>query len=130
MTMTSRSFKRMRLLAGVAAISMMIAGSGRAADEVTAARLLGANQEQGNWLLHHKDYGAHRFSELKEINKDTVKNLHVAFTMSLGGVEGGGIWTHGGLEATPLAENGFLFFTDGWGSVYKVDAHGGRGKLV
>ncbi len=130
MTMTSRSFKRLRLLAGVAAISMMIAGPGRAADEVTAARLLGANQEQGNWLLHHKDYGAHRFSELNQINKDTVKNLHVAFTMSLGGVEGGGIWTHGGLEATPLAENGFLFFTDGWGSVYKVDTHGGHGKLV
>ena len=50
--------------------------------------------------------------------------------MHLGGIEGGGIWSHGGLEGTPIAENGFLYVTDGWGSVYKIDAHGGRGELV
>ena len=59
-----------------------------------------------------------------------MKNLKVAWTMHLGGVEGGGIWSHGGLEGTPIAENGFLYVTDGWGSVYKIDAHGGRGVLV
>ena len=48
--------------------------------------------------------------------------------MQLGGVEGGGIWTHGGLEGTPIAENGFLYVTDGWGSVYKIDTHGGKGS--
>ena len=37
--------------------------------------------------------------------------------MQLSGVEGGGIWTHGGLEGTPIAENGFMYVTDGWGSV-------------
>ncbi|MBV8576590.1 MAG: PQQ-binding-like beta-propeller repeat protein, partial [Acetobacteraceae bacterium] len=26
--------------------------------------------------------------------------------------------------------NGFLYVTDGWGSVYKIDTHGGQGKLV
>ncbi|MBV8096999.1 MAG: PQQ-binding-like beta-propeller repeat protein, partial [Acetobacteraceae bacterium] len=110
-------------------------GSTRAAgqgseNQVTQARLLNADQEQGNWILHHKDYSAHRFSSLDQINRDNVKNLKVAWTMALGGVEGGGIWTHGGLEGTPIAENGFLYVTDGWGSVYKIDAHGGRGKLV
>ena len=50
--------------------------------------------------------------------------------MHLGGIEGGGIWSHGGLEGTPIAENGFLYVTDGWGSVYKIDAHGGRGVMV
>ena len=29
-----------------------------------------------------------------------------------------------------MAENGFLYVTDGWGSVYKIDAHGGQGKLL
>ena len=67
---------------------------------------------------------------LKEINRDNVKNLKVAWTMHLGGIEGGGIWSHGGLEGTPIAENGFLYVTDGWGSVYKIDTHGGRGVLV
>jgi len=38
-----------------------------------------------NWLLHHGNYQGHRFSALKEINADTVKNLQVAFTVGLGG---------------------------------------------
>ena len=101
-----------------------------AADEVTQERLLNADNEPGNWLLHHKNFAAHRFSSLKEINRGTVKNLKVAWTLHLGGVEGGGIWTHGGLEGTPIVENGFMYVTDGWGSVYKIDTHGGQGKLL
>ena len=50
--------------------------------------------------------------------------------MHLGGVEGGGIWTHGGLEGTPIVENGMMYVTDGWGSVYKIDTHGGKGTLL
>jgi alcohol dehydrogenase (cytochrome c) len=100
------------------------------AADVPPARLLNAANEPGNWLLHHGDYAGRRFSTLSQINRDTVKNLKVAWTIHLGGVEGGGIWSHGGLEGTPIAEDGFLYVTDGWGSVYKVDARGGRGALV
>jgi alcohol dehydrogenase (cytochrome c) len=102
----------------------------RAADEMTSDRLVNADKEQGNWITHHKDYFAHRFTSLNEINANTVKNLKVAWTFQLGGVEGGGIWSHGGLEGTPIAENGILYVTDGWGSVYKIDTHGGQGKLL
>ncbi len=126
----SLRFTRSVLLASVGMLSLIAANSVRAADTVTQDRLVNADAEQGNWLLHHKDFSAHRFTDLNQINAETVKNLHVAWTMQLGGVEGGGIWTHGGLEGTPLAENGFLYVTDGWGSVYKIDAHGGQGKLV
>ena len=63
---------------------------------------------------------------LKDINKDNVKNLKVAWTMHLGGVEGGGIWTHGSLEGTSIVENGFMYVTDGWGSVFKIDTHGAK----
>ncbi len=121
---------RQALMAGVAIVAGLWATPGWSADEVTQERLLNADQEQGNWLLHHKDFSAHRFSDLTQINKDTVKNLHVAWTMQLGGVEGGGIWSHGGLEGTPIAENGALYVTDGWGSVYKIDTHGGKGVLA
>jgi alcohol dehydrogenase (cytochrome c) len=100
------------------------------ADEMTQERLLNSEKETGNWLHHHKNYSATRFSSLKEINKDNVKNLKVAWTMHLGGVEGGGIWTHGGLEGTPIVENGMMYVTDGWGSVYKIDTHGGKGNLL
>ena len=92
--------------------------------------MLNADKEPGNWLHHHKNYCGPPLLQPKEINRDTVKNLKVAWTMHLGGIEGGGIWSHGGLEGTPIAENGFLYVTDGWGSVYKIDTHGGRGELL
>ena len=110
-------------------LAAFVAAPGSRAGEVTQERLLSADQEQGNWLTHHKDYAAQRFSPLGQINRETVKNLKVAWTMALGGVEGGGIYTHGGLEGTPIAEDGFLYVTDGWGSVYKIDTHGGQGRM-
>ena len=127
---------RMMLLASALALGtaapIVPAGAQETAGQNTVSqdRLLNADQESGNWLMHHKDYSAHRFSALDQINRDTVKNLKVAWTMQLGGIEGGGIWTHGGLEGTPIVENGFMYATDGWGSVYKIDMHGGQGKLV
>ena len=123
---------RTTMLAGFAALAAALAPHAtRAADDtITQERLLNADKEPGNWLLHHKNFSAHRFSSLHEINRDTVKNLKVAWTMHLGGVEGGGIWTHGGLEGTPIVENGFMYVTDGWGSVYKIDTHGGKGSIL
>jgi alcohol dehydrogenase (cytochrome c) len=123
--------RRARLLCGVFTLAALAwAAPARAADEVTQARLLNADSEAGNWILHHKDFSAHRFSTLDQINTGNVAGLKVAWTMQLGGVEGGGIWTHGGLEGTPIVENGFMYATDGWGSVYKIDMHGGHGTLV
>ena len=101
-----------------------------AADDVTPDRLLNADADPGNWLTHHKDYSGQRFSPLNQINKDSVKNLHVAWTLQLGGIEGGGIWSHGGLEGTPIVENGMMYVTDGWGTVYKIDTRGGQAKLL
>ncbi len=98
--------------------------------DTTSERLLNADKEAGNWITHHKDYSAHRFSTLDQINAGNVKNLKVAWTMQLGGIEGGGIWSHGGLEGTPIVENGFMYVTDGWGSVYKIDTHGGKGRML
>src|SRR5260370_31716440 len=102
------------------AFATVVAGSGfagprtaRAADEVTRDRLLNADKEPANWLLHHKNFSATRFSSLKDINRDNVKSLNVAWTMHLGGVEASSIWAHGGLERTPIVENGFIFVTDG-----------------
>jgi alcohol dehydrogenase (cytochrome c) len=130
------SVRKMRLMGGcaiglcLAAAALLASPSARAGDEVTQERLLNADQEAGNWILHHKNYSAQRYTSLDQINAGNVKNLKVAWTLMLGGIEGGGIWSHGGLEGTPLAENGFLYVTDGWGSVYKIDTHGGQGQLV
>jgi alcohol dehydrogenase (cytochrome c) len=98
----------------------------RAAD-MTFERALAADKEPQNWLLHHGNYQGHRFSALKDINTDTVKGLKIAFTVALGGIEGGGArYKFGNLEATPIVEDGVLYVTDGWGSVYAIDASSGK----
>jgi len=71
------------------------------AEDVTHERLLNSEKDKGNWLLHHGTYASHRYSPLSQINRETVKNLRVAWTLHLGGVEGGGIWSHGGRGSKP-----------------------------
>jgi alcohol dehydrogenase (cytochrome c) len=94
--------------------------SGMAAD-VTSDRLMNPGKEPQNWLMVNKDYSSHRYSELDQINKDNVKNLHVAFTVALGGVNGVGFMSLGGHQSTPLVNDGFMYVVDGFGAVYKID---------
>src|SRR4051794_11095074 len=97
----------------------------RAAD-MTHERALNVAKEPHNWLLHHGNYEGWRFSRLKEINTDTVKNLKPVFSVALGGFESGGGYKFGDLEGTPLVEDGMMYVTDGWGSVYAIDVSGGK----
>ena len=87
------------------------------AGDVTTPRLLAADKEPQNWLQVNKDYAAHRYSELDQINKNNVKDLHVAFTVALGGVQGGKKQSTGGHQSTPLVDEGAMYVVDGWGSV-------------
>ena len=116
-------------LAGTLMSSLLLATAltpARAAD-MTFERALNVEKEPQNWLLHHGNYQGHRFSALKEINADTVKNLKVAFTVALGGFEGGGTrYKFGNLEATPIVEDGVMYVPDGWGSVYAIDVSNGK----
>ena len=64
--------------------------NGGVGGEVTSDRLMNADKEPQNWLMVNKDYSSHRYSELDQINKSNVKNLHVAFTVALGGARGVG----------------------------------------
>jgi len=91
------------------------------AADVTSDRLLNSDKEPQNWLMVNQDYASHRFSALNQINKDNVKNLHVAFTVALGGVNGAGFAPMGGHQSTPLVNDGFMYIVDGWGAVYRVD---------
>jgi alcohol dehydrogenase (cytochrome c) len=99
--------------------------------DMTFERALNPAKEPQNWLLHHGNYQGHRFSSLNEINTATVKNLKVAFTVGLGGFEGGGTrYKFGDLEATPIVEDGMMYFPDGWGTVYAVDVSGGKKGVI
>jgi len=89
--------------------------------EVTTSRLMNADKEPQNWLMVNKDYSSHRYSELDQINKSNVKNLHVAFTVALGGSQGVGTAPLGGHQSTPLVDDGGLYAVDAFGAVYKID---------
>ena len=107
---------------GLLASTMLAATSLMAmAGDVTTPRLFAADKEPQNWLMVNKDYGAHRYSELDQINKNNVKDLHVAFTVALGGVEGLGKVPLGGHQSTPLVDDGSMYVVDGFGAVYKID---------
>jgi alcohol dehydrogenase (cytochrome c) len=96
------------------------------AGEMTFERALNVDKEPQNWLLHHGNYAGHRFSALNTINTENVKNLKLLYTVALGGYESGGRYKFGNLEGTPLVEDGVMYVTDGWGSVYAIDVSSGR----
>jgi alcohol dehydrogenase (cytochrome c) len=96
------------------------------AADVTPERLLNPDREPQNWLMNHRTYDGQRFSPLARITKDNVKNLKLAYAVAIGGGTGDE-W----LEATPLAEDGFLYITDAWGVLYKIDGRSGdAGRIV
>jgi glucose dehydrogenase len=71
-------------LAGAFATSLLMATAltPATAADMTHERALAVAKEPQNWLLHH-GYEGHRFSALKEINTDTVKNLKPIFSVGL-----------------------------------------------
>jgi len=97
-------------------------------------RLANSESEPHNWINHHGNYETHRYSELSQINRDNVHDLKVAWTYAMGDVHGSTgdpvKYRVSGLEGTPLAEDGFLYITTGWGRVSKLDVRGGSGQLV
>jgi alcohol dehydrogenase (cytochrome c) len=116
--MTYRSTSRVALLASALLATTSVVAI---AADVTPQRLMNTDKEPQNWLMVNKDYSSHRYSELDQINKDNVKNLHVAFTVALGGSVGVAPLPWGGHQSTPLVDDGQMYVVDGFGTVYKID---------
>jgi len=93
---------------------------------VSSTRIANADQEPANWLTVHQNYQGHRYSRLTEINRDTVGDLRLAFAVGIPGIADGGQ-----LQGTPLVDSGFMYVTNAWGSVIKIDVRDGkRGKIL
>ena len=84
----------------------------------TDERLVNADAEPGNWLLHGRTYSEQRYSPLTQINKDTLQNLSLAWYWDTG--------TTRGLEATPIVADGVMYSTGTWSVVYAHDAASGE----
>ena len=65
------------ILAGLGMVTAAVAGN------VTTERLIQSEKEPENWLNHHGNLEAQRFSGLAQINKSNVKQLKVAFTFAM-----------------------------------------------
>jgi alcohol dehydrogenase (cytochrome c) len=110
----------------VAGLMLVAAAQPAGTSEVTHRRLVNADAEPHNWLTNHRTFDAHRYSPLSLINRDNVGQLKLAYAVALGGTS-----PNENLEATPLAEDGFLYVVDQWGVVTKIDARSGHlGRTV
>lgn len=106
----------MLLATGTLALTWSSAYSGSLT--VGAERIIAADAEPANWLTHGRTYSEQRFSPLKQINRESVSELGLAWYTDLG--------TRRGLEATPLVIDGVLYFTGTFSEVFAVDGRTGK----
>ncbi|GAB3259448.1 quinoprotein glucose dehydrogenase [Larkinella harenae] len=86
---------------------------------------------QQGWPAYGNDAGGMRFSPLKQINTDNVKQLRVAWTFRTGELErykGTDAAEKAAFEATPVLVDGMLIFTTPTTRVFAIDAVSGTKK--
>jgi quinohemoprotein ethanol dehydrogenase len=82
--------------------------------DVNGARIIAADGEPENWMVHGRTYNEQRFSPLKQINDQNIPQLRLAWFYDLD--------THRGQEATPLVVDGVMYFTSAWSKVFALNA--------
>ncbi len=85
---------------------------------VSSEHIANANATPEVWLSYGGTYDEQRFSRLKNITQDNVKDLGVAWTYDLE--------TSRGVEATPIIVDGIMYVTGAWSIVYALDAKTGE----
>src|SRR5262245_29647283 len=110
-----------RMTAALACLPMFgAAQSTGIGKDVDATRILSAASNNAEWVTHARTYDEQRFSPLKQINQDSVKDLKLAWFFDLD--------TDRGQESTPLVIDGTMYFTSAWSKAYAVDARTGKEK--
>jgi alcohol dehydrogenase (cytochrome c)/quinohemoprotein ethanol dehydrogenase len=92
-------------------------GKTRAA-AVDAARIIAADNEPGNWMSHGRTYSEQRFSPLKQLDTNTVRDLKLTWHFDLP-------TDRRGQESTPLVVDGVMYVTSAWSKVFALDAKNG-----
>jgi glucose dehydrogenase len=99
----------------VGLIAILLTGAGVAlAQSPVTAPVSASPADDGNWVMPAKNYASTRYSELDQINTQTVAGLRVEFTFSTGLVRG-----H---EAAPLVADGTMYIVTPFPNhVYALD---------
>lgn len=110
-----------RLVQSLVGLLLLLPGGSQAADEkqydlkpVTTDRLLKGTEDPSAWLMYGGDYNSWRYSTLKDINKQNVKKLAVAWMFQTG--------IPGQLEASPVVADGILYLTTSYNHLFALDA--------
>ena len=85
---------------------------------VTQDQLNAAEKNATNFLLTNGDYAQTRFHPAKQINRDNVKKLHVAWIFQTQIKES--------LETSPIVVDGVMYVTTSFSHVYAIDAKTGE----
>src|SRR5712672_1589240 len=84
---------------------------------VTQEQLNSADKNATNFLLTNGNYAQTRFHPAKQIDRDNVKNLHVAWMFQTDVKES--------LETSPIVVDGVMYVTTSFSHVYALDAKTG-----
>ena len=106
------------LCAVLLASAALFAAAPAPAADVTAQRL--ANPEPQNWLMNHRTYDAPALFAARRGRHRQRQGPQARLAVANRREGGERDW-----EATPLAEDGFLYVVDQWGVLYKMDARSG-----
>src|ERR1700726_2689359 len=90
--------------------------------QVTAERLLHANDEPQNWLTYSGSYASQRYSALQQITAANVKNLELKWVFQAQSLQK--------FETTPLVVDGIMYLTQSPNDVVALDAKTGRAFWV
>ncbi len=91
------------------------------AQTVASLDLEHAANNTNDWLMYGRDYYAHRYVELDQINPANIHRLHPAWVFATGG-------ENRGLQATPLIRDGVLYVSADGSRVFAIDARTGARK--
>ena len=101
-----------------AVIGLLLALSFRLDAQVTSDRLLRANEEPQNWLTYSGTYFSQRYTPLKQIDANNVRNLEQKWVLQ--------DQVFGAWQSTPLVVDGIMYVTQRPNDVLALDAKTGR----
>ena len=89
------------------------------AADLDANALLQADQNPNDWVMYHQSYKACKYSPLDQINARNVKDLKlVGMHTPVAGKRG--------VQSTPLAINGVIYYTTSGSQIWAVDGATGK----
>ncbi len=86
--------------------------------QVSNERLIGSDREPGNWFTYSGTYSSHRYSQLKQINRENVHKLKLKWIFQMQILEK--------VQTTPLVVDGVMYLTQPGNGVVALDARTGR----